>query len=573
MKITFGKGLQADPLSSEVADGFMTDCTNIRVRNGFAEVVGGITTGVATFTGTGGGNLAQLYTSANSYVVCSTNSTVGVYTVGGSSTPDDITRETEGASISNATAVGTTVTITTLINHGRSTGNVISVFGFTPSTYNAESVSITVTSATTFTYTVASAPAVSPATAFGMYSRDGVTSHTTVTRGGELNGVLILNSTSAGCYYWGGNTSIPIRKIVGSYPARATVPFGNFIVQLAPTIRSGGVDTEYPFRILWSNATEPGDVPHNGFESTSTNQAGSVDKPEIGEMVWAETLGDDLIVYGTKGRLAMRYIDGNAVFSFTRLIGDEGLYGARMVASTPAGHVFVDSDRHVRIHSGGQTKDLSDGRVQSILGTENYVVFWVVTHPRQNEVWIGYRTNVFPGGSTAQFALIWNWESDTWGKAEISSQNSGIAVRTANSSTNLRLYMCGGSTNAVLNEYDNLSNLASEATIERIGMDAGDNDVVKNLQRSRWNIDSGDGFVATYAVSHGSSMFPATAPTYASSVPLVVGTNDYVNARATGGKYMATKLVITTTGAVSPAPYYNIRVRSADLDFTAGGRR
>lgn len=582
MKVTFGMGL-TDALGSEAADGFVTDCLGFRFRGGFAELIGGPTNTTVQFSGAGGASLAQLYTSANTYIVGSTTTAVGVYTVGGGLTPTAITRKLEGAVISNATAVGTTVTVTTATNHGRSTGNVISVWGFTPTTYNAEAVAITVTSATVFTYVVAAAPAVTPATAFGMYSLDSTASHVHVTRGGELNGILLLNSTTAGCYYWGGTTTIPIRKVVGSYTARASVPFGNFIVQLAPTISS----VEYPFRICWSNATEPGTVPHNGFTAAATNQAGDVEKPEIGEMVWAQPLGDDLIIYGTKGRIVMRYIGGNDVFQFTKLPGEEGLYAARMVADTPVGHVFLDRDRHVQVHSGGACKDLSFGRVQSILGTgltgsaaTSISAAWVVSHARQNEVWIGYFVPAaYPTGPgiDREYALVWNWEEDTWGRSPVTAAASGndmISVRS-NTASNLKLYGVGiSSTVPILTIYDETTTTNTVVSyVERVGIDAGSADTFKNLQRSRWLIDNITATTPTYLVYHGSHKFTDTVPTYATGVAYTPGTTDYCNARATGGRYMAVKLTVETAASSTGFPNYHIRVRSADLDFTAGGKR
>jgi hypothetical protein len=576
MKITFGKGL-TDAMGAEVADGFVTSCSNARFRGGFAEAVGGISSVVATFTGPGStSSLAQLYTSTNTYVTCSTSSALGVYTVGGSSVPTAITRKTEGKVISSATAAGTTVTITTSTAHGLFTADVISAWGFTPSTYNVESAAVTRISATIFTYVVPVAPAVTPATAFGLYSVDATTSHVAVDPGGELNGILILNSTTAGCYYWGGNTAIPLRKVVGSFAARASIPFGNFIVQLAPTVSS----VEYPFRIAWSNAAEPGAVPNNGFTPAVTNQAGSVEHPEIGEMVWAAPLGDDLIIYGTKGRLLMRYVGGNNVFKFNKLPGDEGLYAARMVVDTPVGHVFVDRDRHVRVHSGGASRDISMGRVQNLLGTtgsfsasDTVIIGWVVSHARQSEVWIAYYIpSSTPAGGSASSALIWNWEEDTWGSAGLSNKNAAISVRS-DTTSNLKLYAAGGSASSVMVTLDDNSVAAGALVLERTGIDAGNADVYKNLQRSRWYIDANPIGTDSFTVEHGAASFSDASPTYATGVTYTPGTTDYANARATGGRFLAVRLTLVPVSSYSSMPYYQVRVRSADLDFTLGGKR
>jgi hypothetical protein len=68
-----------------------------------------------------------------------------------------------GETISSITNSGTTATLTTATNHGLTTGNFVVVSGASPSAYNGE-YAITVTSDTTFTYTMASDPAASAST-------------------------------------------------------------------------------------------------------------------------------------------------------------------------------------------------------------------------------------------------------------------------------------------------------------------------------------------------------------------------------------------------------------------------
>lgn len=71
----------------------------------------------------------------------------------------NITRQPE-QTISTITRVGTTATLTTASAHGLTTGNSITVTQATPSQYNG-TYTITVTGATTFTYTMASDPGAS----------------------------------------------------------------------------------------------------------------------------------------------------------------------------------------------------------------------------------------------------------------------------------------------------------------------------------------------------------------------------------------------------------------------------
>ncbi len=62
-----------------------------------------------------------------------------------------------GETISSITDVGTTATLTTAADHGLATGDIVKVSGATPAAYNG-TFSITVSSSTTFDYTMLSAP-------------------------------------------------------------------------------------------------------------------------------------------------------------------------------------------------------------------------------------------------------------------------------------------------------------------------------------------------------------------------------------------------------------------------------
>jgi hypothetical protein len=72
-----------------------------------------------------------------------------------------------GAAISTITFVTTTATLTTATAHNLNTGNTVFITGTTPAAYSGTFV-ITVTSATTFTYTMLSTPA-NNATVMGSY--------------------------------------------------------------------------------------------------------------------------------------------------------------------------------------------------------------------------------------------------------------------------------------------------------------------------------------------------------------------------------------------------------------------
>jgi hypothetical protein len=567
MKITFGKGYNADLLPAELDDGYCSDVDNIVFRGGFAVRASPIATKA---TGTVVPYWIQVYSSALSatgyYIAYS--DTASAYAYDGSS-HTQITRYTEGVAISSITRVGTTATLTTATNHGRTNGQTVSIWGASPSQYNGTYVIGGVT-ATTWTYTMASDPGAS-ASPVGLYSYNGATSNFSGISsgrptGGIFNGVLLYNHSMNGLYYWAGDTSIRLRKIPGSYLARVSRPFKNYIFQLAPTM--AGV--EYPYRVLWSSATEPGSIP-SSFDASTTNDAGFVDLTEGGgKMIDCLPLGDSLIIYTENGRYAAQYVGGVDVFRFTRLRGTEGLFQRHCVVETPLGHVFISKSLDVMLFDGTSCKSLAEGRVRTQILTGGSSLIdtydFLTVDDDRTEVWVCLNNT---GSFGADCVLIWNYREDVWGKKTPASVLSAASVGIT-SITNGNSVIVGNKTTKELGYISRFATIFSDfgtsynSRIERVGLDLGDRSLVKNLQRSRWAFDATAG--KTFSIYHGSSMTADGAVTYASPATYTLGTTDFVNSRATGGKYIAVKVTYTgDTGTVA--------LRSCELDASAGGKR
>lgn len=550
----WGKGLNVDVLPSELAAGYCSDALNVRFRDGFAERIGGIREITSTSFDTQPTWIGVYQTNAallDVNVVLGSDTRAYAFDF---STTKDITPSTDGVAISSITHSTTTATLNTSTAHGRTTGDVVIVSGAVPTAYNGR-FTITVVDGDTFTYTMASNPGGN-ATTVGSYTYSPNLS-TGLWSGGHLNGIFILNNSANALYYWNGDMDTTLETVPGSYRAKVARTFGNFIVQLGPWI--DGV--EYPYKVAWSNSAEPGSIPTT-FTASNTNDAGDVEQASAGVLVDGLQLNDSFIIYAKNARYSMQYVGGNEKFRFTRLPGTDGAYDLGCVVDTPLGHVFLNRNYDVLLHNGGVCKNISAGRVNSFLRTQTSSPF-LVTNPTFNEVWIVVST----GDSNT--ALIWNWVEDTW----------GIKVMDANSfrhgaSGGMGIYDIDDALIWVLNDSkigiqdsdDADVGDAFDSYVERSGLDLGEPDVVKNLQRSRWNFDGVAG--ATYSIQHGSAMTAGGAPTYQNAVTYTLGTTDYCNSRATGGKYLAVKVTWTSDSLVSPG-----RVRSCDLDVTMGGKR
>lgn len=576
-----GKGLNADLLPAELELGVWSNVTNFRVRNGFMEKWEG------DYTVLNSAIVSPCffysYKDADSLIFIH-NSGTAVHRKWATTTSTTITRYRKSETISTLNRLGAnSAEVTTSAVHGLTTGDVVTVFGATESGYNEVGASITVTSTTKFTYTTTNAIAAN-ATVVGEYvvtssSATSAFSGTTaeVYSGGDFNGVAILNDSAAGIHYWDGNTSNKFRRFgFLSYLADYCGFFRDYIVQLQPTM-SG---TKYPYRVLWSSATEPGSIP-SSFTSSTTNDAGFQDLAYAGPLITCLPLGDANYIYSRTAIVAMRYIGGEFVFSFQKT-ADVGAISPHAVCDVPGvGHVFVTPSLDVRVHQGGVTRSISEGFVRNAMqaaygGSSSEYDFLVRYNPQKNEVLI----------TPSSFHLsasvyVWDVETGKWSTFSVGATlyYSYMAPCVVPTDAN---YLSSGS-----GSYDakaqntivvggllrlsfihpqlgsGLVNGASlSGTLERIGLHWGIRDRNKTIHRTRWNIDGTATNTAT--ISHGAAATADATPTYATGVTYTIGTTDYCSQRSLSGRFNALKLVTTA---------YPVKIRSIDVELTTEGTR
>ena len=579
-----GNGVNKDLLASELLPGQWSDCLNMRFRNEFAEKFRGIKAAynVPTITP----YWMETYISPTSRFVVMAGTAKAFCDDGVTST--EITRFAAGATVSNLTFVTTTATMTTAFAHGLTTGNTITVYGAFPLAYNG-TFTITVTSATVFTYTMLSSPGFNGAP-LGAYSLP-VGVDFTGTRddrltGGVLNGVLLLNNPVDGLYYWNGDPATRLRKVPGAdFIADVGRPFKNFVVFLAPTV--AGVNR--PHSIKWSKSAEPGAIP-TAFVASTSNDAGDVDQAETpGWMVDCLPMGDVNIVYKQDARYSMQYIGGNDVFRFQRLPGNDGLLARNCVVNTPKGHVFL-SNGDVKIHNGGEAVSIADGRIRkwlfNTMDSSTAGRSFLCLNPQKTEVWV-----CFPslGKEECDTVAAWNWDSDTWGirsapnltcavtgliagsiasgswASDTDSWESDITVWSENEfSQNESRLIVGTSAPRIGLAESGATDFGAPLpwTLERNGLALDDPESVKTFSASRPHLSGVSG--TTVQIRHGSAMTPDATPVYAPPVDFVIGTTNWANSFASGGRYLSYKL--------SSASLQPVTLRSFDIDFIKQGR-
>ncbi len=581
-----GKGVVKDLMPSELAPGQWSDGSNVRARNGFAKKRGGMATAYTTpavipyFMSTYLTNTSRFIVEAG---------LAKVYVDDGT-TQSQITRYTDGGAISTITRVGTTATLTTTAAHGRTTGDTVTVFGAYPIGYNVTGT-ITVTGATTFTYTMLADPGAS-ATTVGQYSYNVQSDFTTAIAdkwtGGAFNGVLVLNSPTDGMYYWNGDVATRLHRMPNTVGLTfdAILFFKNYVIGLAPTV-SG---TKYPQLIMWGNAAEPGAVPTT-WTAASNNDAG--DTPQTAEtggaLVDGSVFGDVAYLYDQDSRFGLRYIGGNDVFQVFRVPGSDGALARNCIANTPKGQVFL-SNGDVRIHSGGDSVSILEGRNRDYFNADidstNAARAFLVVNAPFNEVWVCYPSY---GQTTCDKAMVWNWDSDTWTPftlpnvthgtsgliatglsagtwaSDLESWESDATTWTQNEySQNAQRLIVATSTPAIgLADTGTLDfGVSVSAFLEKRGIHLDDPESIKVPKAIRGQFDGIPGVVA--AVYLGTAMTADGEPNYAAVATHTQGTTNWVNRFATGGRFMAVKWVFD---AAQP-----LALRSYDLDYTTQGR-
>jgi hypothetical protein len=580
--IKVDKGVNKDILPSELPDGFVSDCSNFRFRNGFAEKFNGgvsvnatIGAGSAVSITNSGAWLFPIQAAGAPYAVLGSGSRAWAITGStyGSSVIYEITRYVKSQTISSLTRIGAnTAQITTASAHGLSTGDQVTVFGAVESGYN-QTATITVISTTVFQYTT-TATIGANATTVGQYVVYQSTAISTFSgdtysvTGGPLNGILATYMPTDGLYYWAAlSTSTYLRQMPFVVPSGVTAlrPFKYYLVALAGKI------------VYWTDSAQPGSIPTT-FTASASNDSGQVTLAETnGMLVDCKPLGDVNIIYKEDSIYAQQYIGGNDVFAFTRLPGNDGLYGRNCVASTPVGHVFLTQNLDIKVHQGGAPRSIADGRVKNWLQnlssfaitTTLPTAVSVITNPEKSEVWITFPST--GANVTANTALVWNWVDDTWGIFELSSSMSFVSGATgiwpSSMTTQQRLVVTTTASGGGLRIIDTATaagnGLQLAAYLERTDLDLGDRETLKYIDRSRWNADP-SGSLGTISVYHGAASYPNATPTYASVVSKTIGTQDYINNRGVQGRFVAVKM---TTN------YPTLTMRSADLDIKTGGKR
>lgn len=197
------------------------------------------------------------------------------------------------------------------------------------------------------------------------------------------------------------------------WTAKVIRPFKNRLIALNLNI-SG---TQFPFRLAWSDATDPGLPPPNWDVADPASRAGETNLAEHdGAIIDGMSLRDQFLVYRENSVYAARFIGGSFSFQFYTLFESRGILNQGCVAEIPQGH-FVIGPEDMYITDGRTYKIVGDNQVRDwfykqIDSTNAKKVFCEV-YDEFNEVWICFPSNTTQSPE-CDLALIYNYQDNSW---------------------------------------------------------------------------------------------------------------------------------------------------------------
>jgi len=296
---------------------------------------------------------------------------------------------------------------------------------------------------------------------------------------------------------------------------KAVRPYKSFLVAL--NLTDNGVINNN--RILWSDSSDGGDLPASWDISDPSTLAGDAWLTSSkGEVIDGLQLRDLFVIYKTHSTYIMRLISGQSVMKIEKIQVNSGILAKNCVAEFKGIH-FVVSDADVVLFDGQSVKSIADKRVRAEIFTKidtvNYANTYVVRYDRQDEMWICYPEQ---GQEYPNRAAIWNWKDDTWAFRDL-SQSRHIASGVTNfapgvtwDSQNVTWDSQARSWNplsqnpttdtlvsaatlklGILDQGNNVFDVAMNTTLEKTSMDFGDPDSIKIIKTIRPRITANAG--------------------------------------------------------------------------------
>lgn len=315
--------------------------------------------------------------------------------------------------------------------------------------------------------------------------------------GTVLGGIPLLNNGVDIPQYWPNMTSATRLANLPDWPADTTAKLLRAVgpyLMMFNFIENGQA---IPKGIWWSHFTDPGAIPSSWDYTDPTVDAARIELTDAkgGEILEAQLLGNNMIVYTSSSTHTLRFVGGTDIFGSDLLLSTSGVLASRCVAPFRKGaqHCVLTQD-DVIVHAGSKTSESvieskMKRRLFNLMDVENYQNSFVFDSPQTQEVWIAFPEagSVYP-----TLALIWNYQYNTcyFRDFPFLSVDSGALVtaqdeawdddpdnwdqdQTAWSDEDRQVILCASSTDNNINKLDTGTTFNGNSAVcfvERLGL-------------------------------------------------------------------------------------------------------
>ena len=248
-----------------------------------------------------------------------------------------------------------------------------------------------------------------------------------------INGFPVFNFRQDPPAFWDlqpGNIAAPLTGWPAATSCRSMRTFQNFLFALNMT--EGG--NEFPTKLRWSNAAEPGTIPTE-WTASATNNAGDASLADTaGGIVDAAALRGSFIIYKQHATYIATFVGGSFVFSFKKFLSTSGIMARNCVTEALGQHVVM-TDGDILLHDGQNVRSLVDRKLRRFIFLQidpvNFINSFVFNYRAAKEVWICFPTQGFVSPNVA---VIWDYAHDLLSVRDLDEQwshaQSGLVLAT-----------------------------------------------------------------------------------------------------------------------------------------------
>jgi hypothetical protein len=365
-----------------------------------------------------------------------------------------------------------------------------------------------------------------------------------------LNGVAVANNSVDPPMYWDGNPGNAMLELPNWPDAnlcKTILAYKFHLFALDIEDASG----EFPMKVMWSDAAEPGAVPGE-WTASASNQAGDAQLSDTpGPVLCGAPIRGSLILYKPSSCYVVDFVEGSDfIFSFRLLSPVRGALTRKAVTPIGTGQHFCVGDGSVYLWDGAQAQDIGEGRINLFdeLDQDNYELLHVVHYAAYSEVHINFPES---GSSACTRAYVYDYLHDSWSARTLDAVQHA-AVGIVNDDTESNLWADADYTWADAQGKWGRSqfSLATQSLLlageNIIQVGTGTNEKTTVLERAGLHFNSPERFKfvrrvhvratgsGTLQVQAGAQPTSGAAITYGDPQPFVIGVGQYVNVLAMG---------------------------------------